>query len=94
MSTTKTITIRLDRTDYERLAAAAKRQGMSLGALARDYVRASLEGKDDLETEKGRSLGLEALARLAKLTADLPAVDAVQVARESREELERRALIP
>jgi hypothetical protein len=39
-----------------------------------------------------RQQQLEALARLAELTKDLPPVDAVELVRQGREELERRAL--
>lgn len=43
------------------------------------------------DEELRREKALEALARLREITRDLPPVDAVQIARESREELERRS---
>lgn len=88
MSVTKAITVRLDPADYQRLVEKAKEMGVSPGTLGRVYVRAGLTG--NLETERKRRAGLEALERLARLTADLPSIDAVQIARESREDLERR----
>jgi predicted DNA-binding protein len=88
MSVSKAITVRLDSADYERLEAEAKRLGMSPGALARAFVQSSLNEIETADERKRR--GLEALERLAQLTADLPPVDAVQIARESREELEQR----
>ena len=45
---------------------------------------------DELESKRRRRAGLAALDRLAELTADLTPVDAVRVARKSREEPERR----
>lgn len=53
------------------------------------YVRAKLNG-DDTEVERRRRIGLQAVDRLAELTADLPTVDAVQIAQESREALDAR----
>jgi hypothetical protein len=90
MRVTKAITVRLDPSDYERLDGEARRLGMSAGTLARVYVRAGLAGDSETEAERRRRTGLKALDRLARLTADLPPVDAVRVARESREELEQR----
>ena len=86
----KVVTLRLDPEDYERLEAEARRLGLLPGTLARVYVRAGLQGQHD-EEERRRRSGLAALDRLAELTSDLPPVDAVQTARESRDELERRS---
>ncbi len=90
MKVRKAITLRLDPEDHERLEREAKRLGMQPGTLARVYVHAGLVGKIGREAERKRRLGLDALHRLMQLTADLPPVDAVSVARESREELDRR----
>ena len=89
----KTVTIRLDPFEYERLEAEAQRLGLTPVALARRYVQAALPAELPAAAEERRRRGLEALAQLAELTADLPPVDAVQIARESREELERRSII-
>jgi hypothetical protein len=89
MSERRAITVRLEAGDYTRLAAEARRLGMSTGTLARVYVRAGLGG-GETEEERRRRTGLAALDRLAELTADLPPVDAVRIARESRQELDRR----
>jgi hypothetical protein len=51
------------------------------------YVRTRLNG-GEMEDDGRRRIGLDALDRLARLTVELPAVDAVEIARKSREELE------
>jgi predicted DNA-binding protein len=89
----KAITVRLDPADYERLEAEAKRLGMSPGTLARDFVRDCLKEIETGDERKRRAL--EVLDRLEKLRAELrragyPAVDAVKLVREGREELEQR----
>ncbi|HLH21920.1 MAG TPA: hypothetical protein VK066_05325 [Chloroflexota bacterium] len=93
MELTKTLTLQLGPAEYERLAAEARRLGLTPAALARRYVQSGLPADLQTDAEERRRRGLAALARLAELTADLPPVDAVQVARESREELERRSII-
>jgi hypothetical protein len=93
MREAKTVTITLDGADYERLEEQARDCGKSPDSLAQAYVRAGLAADHEPEAEAKRRATLEALDRLAKLTADLPPVDAVQVARESREERERRSII-
>ena len=45
------------------------------------------------EAGRKRRAGLEALDRLPGITADLPPIDAVNISRESREELERRSAV-
>lgn len=89
MNTLRAITVRLDPVDYARLEAEAERLGVPPATLVRMYVRGRLSG-DDTEVESRRRIGLQALDRLAELTADLPAVDAVQIAHESREALDTR----
>lgn len=93
---TTTVSVQLDAADYERLESAARQFGLSPDVLIRAYVRAGLRGgatEDAMEQERRRQAGLNALKRLAELTADLPSVDAVQIARESREELEQRPVL-
>ena len=89
MNTLRAITVRLDPVDYARLEAEAERLGVPLATLVRMYVRGRLSG-DDTEVERRRRIGLQALDQLADLTADLPPVDAVQIAHESREALDAR----
>jgi hypothetical protein len=96
MSTTKAITVRLDPADFERLAAEAKRLGMSPSTLARVYVRAGIAGKVETEAERRRRAGLAALKGLAALRERLPevgAIDVVELIREGREELDRRTAL-
>jgi len=89
VSTLRAITLRLDPEDYGRLESEAARLGVAPATLVRMYVRARFDG-DETEAEKRRRAGLQALDRLTELTVNLPFVDAVQTARESREELDRR----
>lgn len=89
MNTLRAITVRLDPVDYERLEAEAERLGVPPATLVRMYVRRRLSG-DDTEVERRRRTGLLALNQLAELTADLPPVNAVQIAHESREALDAR----
>lgn len=96
MSTTKSVTVRLDPEEYERLEAEAKLFGVSPHTLARNYVRAGLTGNHAIAAEDKRRAGLEALKRLAALRSRLreagyPSVDAVQLVREGRDELEQRS---
>src|SRR5437879_5811013 len=90
MSTLHEITLRLDPDDYARLESEAARLGVPPATLVRMYVRGRLNG-DETEAERQRRAGLEALDRLTELTMNLPRVDAVQFARESRDELEGRS---
>jgi len=89
MSAMRDITLQLNQEDYERLETEATRLGVPPGTLVRRYVRAGLDG-GDTHMERRRRAGLGALDRLVEFTADLPAVDAVRIDRESREELEGR----
>lgn len=82
--------LRLQADDYDRLEAEARRLGVPPATLVRIYVRASLNA-DETEQARRRRVGLDALDKLAELTAGLPVVDAVAIARESREELETRS---
>jgi len=90
MKTMPAITVELDPADDERLKALAKQQELAPEALAQLYVRAGLAGNGETDAERRRRQGLAALQRLRELTADLPPVDAVQLVRDGREELERR----
>ena len=89
MCAMKDIILQLNQEDYERLESEATRLGVPPATLLRAYVHAQLDG-GETHMERRRQAGLDALDRLVELTADLPAVDAVPVARESREDLEGR----
>lgn len=89
VSTLRTITLRLNPEDYDRLENEAVRLGVAPATLVWVYVRARLNG-DETEGDRRRRAGLEALDRLTELTADLPPADAVRIARENREEIESR----
>jgi hypothetical protein len=62
--------------------------GVPPATLARMYVRSKLS--DDEATSRRRREGIAALDRLAMLAGDLPQIDAVDIARESRDELNDR----
>ena len=89
MSGLRAITLRLAPDDYDRLEAEAQRLGVPTATLVRIYVRAQLSTGEPGLGKQAR-IGLDALDRLAGLTTGLPAVDAVQTVRESREELGAR----
>ena len=91
MSVRKVISLRLEAEEYDRLEAEARRLGIAPGTLARAYVREGLNGGD--REQERRRVGLAALDRLDELTSDLPPVDAVRIAREGREDLERRPFL-
>jgi hypothetical protein len=86
----KAITLWVGPEDYERLEAEAVRLGVTPSKLATMYVESALDGSSTVG-EKRHQAGLDALDRLAELTWDLPVVDAVQLARDSRADLEERA---
>ncbi len=89
MSAMRDITLQLNHEDYERLETEATRLGVPPATLVRLYVRARLAG-DETHMERRCRAGVDALDQLMERTADLPTVDAVQIARESHEELEGR----
>ena len=89
----KTIVVELDPVDYDRLREEAERQGKAPEALARDYLRAQLPDQTDAAERQHQML--EALEKFRELREQLrregyPPVDGVELARQSREELERR----
>jgi hypothetical protein len=90
MTRRKSLTIYLDEAAYEQLEAEARRLSTTASAVAQDYTYLGLANNDEPDTDRKRRIGLRALDDLAEITADLPPVDAVQVARESREELDER----
>lgn len=91
MSTTYTIMIQLNEDEYDRLSAEARCRGVDPDTLAHEYVHSSLPTEAEPHGEVVRRT-LAALEQLRELTAGLPPVDAVEVSRQSREELERRTL--
>ena len=82
MTDRRAVTLRLPVEDFARLEAEAKRAGVRPGTLARLLLRRCLEGS-------GQRPG-SALDRLDALRAGLPRVDAVEVLRAGRAELEAR----
>jgi hypothetical protein len=93
MKATKSVTVRLDIADYERLASEAERLATSPAQLARAYVCAGLARTEEPRADERSRLGSAALEELARLRGRLPrgdTVDVVALVREGRDELERR----
>ena len=84
MSEPRTLTIQLSGDDSDRLEAEAKRLNVPPEALALILLQFSL-AKINPSID-----ALAALWRLRELTQDLPPVDAVELVRAGREELEKR----
>lgn len=78
-------TVRLDEGASAALEAEAERRQLAPDALATELVRERLPAG-------GTSEMAEALAALEAVRRRMPEVDAVQLVREGREELERRSL--
>jgi len=89
MSESKVLSVRVSAEDYDRLATEAKRVNLPLDALAYRLLKSSIDGiKPSVEKEKARL----ALAGLRSIARKLPTVDAVAIARQSREDLEQRGI--
>jgi hypothetical protein len=88
---TRPVTLRLDEPDYDRLHSEARHLGMKPGTLARVLLHASLSRGGQGGAMRANRRGVEALDRLAELTAGLPRVDAAKVAADARRELDRRS---
>jgi hypothetical protein len=88
-TTSRALTVRLERQDFERLEREATRLGMRPGTLARVLLRASLSAPE--HSSEHPSVSLEQLFdRLARLREGLPPVDAVAVTAAGRTLLETR----
>lgn len=88
-TTSRALTVRLERQDYERLEREATRLGMRPGTLARVLIRASLgapEGRPEHPSVSSEQL----FDRLARLREGLPPVDAVSITAAGRTVLEAR----
>jgi hypothetical protein len=86
----------LDPEAYQRLQAEAERLGLQPSALAASYVTEALPVNPEADATERRRRGLAALKALDALVDEMraagrPEVDAVRVARASREELEKRS---
>lgn len=88
----KTISVRLDPVDVRRLAAEAEKLGVSPGTFARVLIKSGLDDSQKLPTYS-RAARLRALDK--RVLATWPTVgehlDGVVLAREARDELERRS---
>ncbi len=76
--------LHIERGQYRRVEAIARREGRSMADVIREFIEAGLE-----ERERGRAVRLAALERMRERRARLPQVD-VPGAREAvREERDR-----
>lgn len=82
MTERRAVTLRLPSEDFARLEAEARRAGVRPGTLARMLIRRCLDG--------AAGQPASTLDRLATLRAGLPRVDAVEVLRAGRADLEAR----
>ena len=91
---TTALTVQLDDAQIARLHREASRRGISAGDLAAEIVAKHLAEAELTAEEKKRKV-IEALAKLDDLRANLHRrgvhpVDAVELVRQGREELEQR----
>jgi hypothetical protein len=98
MSGTKNITLQLEPDEYASLEAQANKRGLPTSTLAHDYVRVGLQREAAETIQEKRDAWLDVLERFAALRAELrragyPSVDAMEVARASREDLEQRYVL-
>lgn len=84
MSQSKTLTIQLSDEDRDRLETEARRLNLLPDALARKIL------SDRLSQVSSSVDPREALLRLREIGRKMPSVDAVQLARESRDALTQR----
>jgi hypothetical protein len=83
---TTPLTVRLDDDDFTLLARTASEFGMRPATLAKVLIHRSLL-RAEPAPGGGRDAGREALHALARITADLPPVDALAIATAARNDL-------
>jgi hypothetical protein len=86
MSDTQTVTIRLSSEERDRLQAEANRLRLAPDVLATKLLR------DQLAQTPAPFKPLEALAQLRQIAQQMPFIDAVKLAQDSREDLENRGV--
>jgi hypothetical protein len=86
MSDTQTVTIHLSSEERDRLQAEANRLRLAPDVLATKLLR------DQLAQVPAPLKALEALAQLRQIAKQMPFVDAVKLAQDSREDLEHRGV--
>lgn len=88
MTPPKTVTIQLSEDENHRLEVEARRMNLSLDGLVKQIVWERLA-----TLPQPRLTPKQALAKLRLFSQNLPAIDAVQISRASRDELLERGLI-
>jgi hypothetical protein len=84
MSDTQTVTIHLSSEERDRLQAEANRLRLAPDVLATKLLR------EQLAQAPAPLKALEALAQLRQIAKQMPFIDAVKLAQDSREDLEHR----
>jgi hypothetical protein len=86
MSDTPTVTIHLSREERDHLQAEANRLRLAPDVLAAKLLR------EQLAQAPAPLKPLEALAQLRQIVKQMPFIDAVKLAQDSREDLEHRGV--
>ena len=89
MSESHVLTVRVNAQDYDRLTTEAQRMNLPLDTLAEKLLKSSI---DRIPPTFDKQKAIEALAGLREIARNLPTVDAVAIARQSREDLEKRGI--
>lgn len=89
MSESKLLTVQLSSKDYDRLENEAKRLNLPIDILVQRLVQFGLE---EIPAQLNKQKAREAIAGLREIAKNLSQVDAVAIARQSREDLEQRYL--
>lgn len=84
MSDLRRMQLHIERGQYRRVDAIARREGRSMADVIREFIEAGLE-----ERERGRAARLAALERMRERRARLPRVDVVGILEAVREERDR-----
>jgi hypothetical protein len=84
MSDTQTVTIHLSSEERDRLQAEANRLRLAPDVVATKLLR------EQLAQAPAPLKALEALAQLRQITQQMPSIDAVKLAQDSRGDLEHR----
>lgn len=91
MAESKCLTVQLSNQDYTRLASQAQKLSLPLDVLVQKLLHVSLENMTEPTLDKQRAKA--ALVGLRDMTQNLSSVDAVAIARQSRDDLEQRAIV-
>lgn len=91
MAKSKCLTIQLSNQDYTRLASQAEKLSLPLDVLVQRLLHVSLDNMTEPALDKQKAKA--ALVGLREISNNLSPVDAVAIARQSREDLEQRSIL-